>query len=1511
MKYHNFKKVLAAFLAAALTVGSTAFVASATEAVGDITYTLAGASSDGKGGGDYVVDVDAIGGLINIGAITVEYDAELYSGVTFTPAENIVDASLFWGVGEQTAGEFTFAFSSDNADDDVADLFAVDNPSGTIAYIDATKDVHIGTLTFKFADDNTYAKAFTTKKAAASAVKNVTAQNILHSKDGYDTSKQDAEIKITNTLVFTADDFTVKDTEATYKANTPQAPSVDSSVAKEFTLALGDDGATEVINAGTYAIKVVDVSGKGYYDADEIDLGANFVIKQAEVTITAPADPEAVNYVAPDGYDLANLKIEGWNIVTTGKLNAGTYDIEVKYAGELDTANNIYIYNENEVTSANDITATVELVVNPIVVEDFEEPTLEYEATYNAEKTQTIAGYGIEATEGWSFVDNTIALSTATPADAEIVFTPKDVKNYDYSNINGYEDGKIYRDVTVTLNKAKGTGPELPDLVTEYRLKADQVGKEIPVSEFGDYGVWETASESIPGETGMTWFTLTYTPKDLDKYDYSEEPRWVASANRFEYTYFVNILPAYLPSGLVPPANPEAKTFTEEGFKYINFFLAEGWTYAQPDTEITTAGEHKNIKVLYDIPDDFTANPEDGYTVEDGKIVSYVTITVNKTTLPTDNITFTTQNSVYSGNAIEIDKANLVITGISGVDADDVTLVYEESKTAINAGTYKVYATVAATDNYEAVVIAFEVGTVVVAKADVTKDMFTVTNNSHVYDGTAKSATVTAKDGVSTPVVTYSQENPTVVGEYTITVTGDESANYKAYTLTLDTKLVIEKETIDIKIPANPNEVDYVEGGYDLAKISITNWTVTSTGKVNAGTHEIDIVYTGTFDPDNYNYTFNGTAITSAPETTVTLTVNKIALPEDVFTAEKVEAVYDGTAKEITVNVNDKYTGVGQYTIEYFPDSVVNAGKYTAIITFAEGTNYLGLTFELADIIVIAKADVVKEDITLANTEYTYDGTAKKATATAKDGMGVPTVTGEGTNAGSYTVTVAGDETTNYNAYSFTYENALVIKKADVAKADITVANTEYTYDGTAKKATATAKDGVGAPVVTGEGTNAGTYTFTVAGDASTNYNAYSFTYENALVINKADVAKTDITLANTEFTYDGTAKKATATAKDGVGAPTVAGEGTNAGTYTVTVTGEATDNYNAYSFTYDNALVINKAALPADAATATAKSVEYTGSAITVYVALNAAYNGLGEFTVAYPDGNINVGTYDVTATFTEGDNYLGGTVTFTNALTITKQVLQNISGPTFDKTEAIVGEEIKNDAGEGFKFAEDYVIKEGNNEIKVTKTIDGDFAKNYDYTVAAEKVGLTVSIDETTGDVTLTKTFNVIGKYATGTVSLKAIAIDGAPMEGITVTVTPEKGEATTLTFTTNENEIIVDKAELTAGKYTIKVKMLKYLEYTINFTLEGGAALDLGSVDLIAGDIVGGPAGQETFGDGVIDIDDFVIAIRAFDTESSDAVKNAADINGDRANNVTDLGYIKANFNKTTADCTKTID
>ena len=112
-----------------------------------------------------------------------------------------------------------------------------------------------------------------------------------------------------------------------------------------------------------------------------------------------------------------------------------------------------------------------------------------------------------------------------------------------------------------------------------------------------------------------------------------------------------------------------------------------------------------------------------------------------------------------------------------------------------------------------------------------------------------------------------------------------------------------------------------------------------------------------------------------------------------------------------------------------------------------------------------------------------------------------------------------------------------------------------------------------------------------------------------------------------------------------------------------------------------------------------------------------------------------------------------------------------------------------------------------------------------------------------------------------------------------------------------------------ELEFGNYTVIIKKDKYITLTLSVIIdEEGSDGEVFVYDLIPGDIIGGEEGNETAGDNIIDIDDFVIAIRSFDPASDDAVKAAADINEDGFNNVTDLGFIKANFNKTTEDYLK---
>ena len=69
------------------------------------------------------------------------------------------------------------------------------------------------------------------------------------------------------------------------------------------------------------------------------------------------------------------------------------------------------------------------------------------------------------------------------------------------------------------------------------------------------------------------------------------------------------------------------------------------------------------------------------------------------------------------------------------------------------------------------------------------------------------------------------------------------------------------------------------------------------------------------------------------------------------------------------------------------------------------------------------------------------------------------------------------------------------------------------------------------------------------------------------------------------------------------------------------------------------------------------------------------------------------------------------------------------------------------------------------------------------------------------------------------------------------------------------------------------------------------------------LIAGDIKG--SFEENCGDGLIDIDDFIRVIRAFDKAASQEHKDAVDIDESGTVDIDDVRIIKDNYSKSSAD------
>ncbi len=1417
MKYLNFKRPLAVILASLLIFSSVTFVASAQEneepTTPVITYTFRGGSSEDNGTGDYVVEVLANGGLINTGYVELTYNTDLYSDAVFKFAENIKDASFYWNV-ENSDGTIGVGFmSAAGLSNEDAGLFAdIENPSTNIAYIDADGEdlVKIGTFTFTFEDGNTYETAFTTLKAPTSKVAVADTKVIPHYTDSFSTKKLDAEIEETTMLVFTADDFDVSGTTTTYNGE-PQSPTVTSDVA-DFTLALGEDELEEVTAADTYAIKVVDVSAKEgyyYYDADEIDLGKNFVIARGTDTIDAPVANPAEDVYIKDGFNPQTIKLSStdWKVTDTDLLDAGEYQINVEFVGKLDenidyTAGTGVTYDEEndkytakiafEVTKAE---GSVPAIVTPDAV------------PYNSEVAQTVTGYGITLENDWEFVDNTTELSIGENKDIAIKYVPEDVTNYTYE---GYDEehGYVPGTVTVTLNKATGTAPEAPVVVTDDQRR-DSLDDVIKASDLvTTVGVWSyTDAELI---TGNNTITFTYKPADQDVVDYEGLENWNDTSKQFEYEVTVKVLAPYFdPKDIYPPENPAAVNF-EEGktFTAVDFALANGWTYADDSFEITSAGTTEDVKVLYAIPEGYDGlDPKYEYTVENNNIVYYVDLTVNK--IPGTVVEpVVPETLIFDGENKNISKYVELATGWSF--AEDKTLEYD------GVNKIKVQYT-ADTKNYTWDGYDIEV-------ADSNNGLI-----SKTFD-----VTFIRKDldtSIFPPVLVEGTNNKTFV-----------EAGYKYSDFVIATK-GWEYDTPDVPITEAttvPAKVKY-EIGEDYKIPAGSEWEV-----------EGDYIVAN-----------------------IALTVVKADLPTAAAVATPIDVPYDKNEKTVEVTPNEAdYTGLGEISgISYVKvvdeDEIpvvgnpVNAGTYNVVVTFADGTNYNGGTITLEGYLTINKADVKKDvDFTVSDTSHVYDGKVKTVTVTkVNEEIGAPNVeyTGDVVNVGKYTFTVSGDATENYNGYTFEYTNGLEITEATLKAADFKVNADNFTYDGEAKKATVSTE-------LIGVGT-------------------ISVTFK-----------KNDIT----------------------ENAPT------NAGTYDVYVTVAAGDNYEALSETKVGSYTINKATLPTEAFSVERVETVYDGDDKSVVVTTASGYTGLGTASVVYHEGRTDAGEYDVKVMVTEGENYLGtdeNGILFENKLYIA-QAKGTVTLPDVPET-AFVDTII---SGKIFESVWSYVgsvtIIEGNNPVTITTTILASNAKNYNYTEDSQTQTYTITPNEETGDLVLTKTYNITGNYATGKLTLNVTtssAQNGDINEDdVTITIKPEIGEVITLTagedFIESGNTITVSEFELNVGKYTVTIKKQRYLAYVVNVTIAEDETEQI-AITLLAGDIIGGEEGSEVLGDDVIDIDDFVIALRAFDPEleyETSKVMKAADIDENGVNNVTDLSYIKANFTKTTIDnCTETIE
>ena len=290
-------------------------------------------------------------------------------------------------------------------------------------------------------------------------------------------------------------------------------------------------------------------------------------------------------------------------------------------------------------------------------------------------------------------------------------------------------------------------------------------------------------------------------------------------------------------------------------------------------------------------------------------------------------------------------------------------------------------------------------------------------------------------------------------------------------------------------------------------------------------------------------------AETYANENNIKFSAGQPPQPEDdiydisdkafTVTLEKEVYDYDGGEKSpvVTVKKGEEELRRGtDFTVDY--ENNINPGTAKAIVTGrGEYTGTVEKTFTIKGIDISGQGFAV----TLSESEYTYDGKAKEPAVTVT--KGTEKLTGadftvkyeNNINPGTAKAIVTGA-----GVYTGTVTKEFTIKRSDISSAGFAIAlsETSYTYDGKAKEPAVTVtkgteklrgtdftvkyenniKPGTAKAIVTGAGGYTGTVTKEFTIEASKDISSAGFT----------------VTLSETEYTYDGKAKKPAVTVTKG-----------------------------------------------------------------------------------------------------------------------------------------------------------------------------------------------------------------------------------------------------------------------------------------------------------------------------------------------------------------------------------------
>lgn len=413
-----------------------------------------------------------------------------------------------------------------------------------------------------------------------------------------------------------------------------------------------------------------------------------------------------------------------------------------------------------------------------------------------------------------------------------------------------------------------------------------------------------------------------------------------------------------------------------------------------------------------------TFTPKANYAWSDGSTTAKsVSWTIGKVTL---TVTADSVSKVYDGNALTASTAKIT----SGSLVSGQTISYTVSGSITNVGSVAnvlsaVKVLSGSTDVSANYTITTVNGTLTITAK---KTTFTVTlsQTSYVYDGNAKTPTVTVKDGSTTLTTTdytvSGTQSATNVGDYTITITG--KGNYAGSTGSA--KWSITNATIKYTATGYTGTYD---GKAHTGSVVVTTPSTGATVKFGStlGTYNLTSCPSVTNVADSKTVYFQISASNYATITgSIVLTVNKATVTLPTNAADK---TYTGASQAHGISVPANASIVEASSTQ----SATDVGTYTVVFKLNDSANYTWndtdktTSNKSASWKIVAKT-VSKDMLSLPKTSYEFTGSAITPTVTVKIGSTVIasanyTVTySHNTNVGTATVTVTGKNNLTGNA---------------------------------------------------------------------------------------------------------------------------------------------------------------------------------------------------------------------------------------------------------------------------------------------------------------------------------------------------------------------------------------------------------------------------------------------------------------------------------------------------------------